>query len=460
MTQLNQTARDCVDFINSSPSPFHAVATSIKKLKENGFVQLSEKETWKLEKEKKYFFTRNRTTIVAFAIGGKFQAGNGFQIVAAHTDSPHPKVKPVSAIESQGFLEVGVELYGGGLWHTWFDRDLSIAGRVMKKTANGFESQLVNIDRPILRIPTLAIHLTGANERDSFAPNKEDHMTPVLATSIKGKLDTTSSSHHPLLLDLISKELKCDPKEIGDFELSLYDNHKGIIGGACEEFVFCARLDNLGSSFCSLQGLIEACNDTESLKNEDGVRMVCLFDHEECGSQSAQGAESSLLERTIIRVTSLFVNQNESNTEAQEKTFRNSFLISADMAHGVHPNYSAKHEGRHRPALHKGIVIKENANQRYATNSFSTSLIRYIANKFDVPLQEFVVRNDSPCGTTVGPILAAGTGIRTVDIGVPQLSMHSIREMCGVDDLHHYKNLFKGFFSTYQQANKAVVDEN
>lgn len=444
--------------INRSPSPFHAVHTCVQRLKESGFEYLSERDHWKLERNHKYFFTRNQSTIVAFAVGGKYQPGNGAQIIAAHTDSPHPKVKPVSKQVSSGFLEVGVELYGGGLWHTWFDRDLALAGRVIVKNEAGESTgQLVQIDRPLLRVPTLAIHLTVDSERTSFAPNKENHMLPILATTIKSELQgnggTEDNKHHPLLLNLLAAELGCKPSEIGDFELSLYDHNKSVIGGALNEFVYSARLDNLCSSFCALEALIAASTHT-SLENDSGIRAICLFDHEECGSQSSHGAASSLLERLLIRLASAFMEPSQSAAELEELTFRNSFVISADMAHALHPNYSDRHEKNHRPAIHKGVVFKYNSNQRYASNAVSVALLRQVAEKHNVPIQEFVVKNDSPCGTTVGPILAANTGVRTVDIGAPQLSMHSIREMCGTDDVFHYYSLMKGFFENFREIDR------
>jgi len=346
-----------------------------------------------------------------------------------------------------------VELYGGGLWHTWFDRDLAIAGRVLLKKADGStNSVLVNIDRPVMRVPTLAIHLTGADERAAFKFNKEDQVTPVLATTIKAELEgkpaadaPASQKHNPVLIKMLADEIGCAPAEIGDFELSVYDHHKGVIGGALNEFMFTARLDNLCSSFCALESLISSCDTEASLADDDGIRMICLFDHEECGSQSAQGAGSNMLERTMTRVANIFASDGN-NTQIEEQTFRNSFVVSADMAHGVHPNYASKHEAKHRPLIHKGIVFKYNANQRYATNSVTVSILRSIADKCGVPIQEFVVRNDCPCGSTVGPILSAKTGVRTIDIGGAQLSMHSVREMCGTDDVYHYFVLMKGFF--------------
>eukprot|EP00300_Choanocystis_sp_HF-7_P030089 c38848_g1_i1.p1 GENE.c38848_g1_i1~~c38848_g1_i1.p1 ORF type:complete len:460 (+),score=111.03 c38848_g1_i1:43-1422(+) len=452
---LESCARECVNFINRSPSPFHAVDSCVQRLLGCGFQQLSERETWALKPSQRYFFTRNQSTIVAFSVGAKYKPGNPMKIVAAHTDSPHLKVKPVSLKSSSGFLQVGVELYGGGLWHTWFDRDLALAGRVLVQTAEGITARLVNIDRPILRIPNLAIHLTAAKDRESFAFNAEDNTVPVLATFVKGQLEGAGpKAHHPLLIKLLSDELACAPEEITDFELSMYDHHKATIGGACNEFVFGARLDNLCSSFCALESIVESSTDA-GLKDEEGVHVVCLFDNEEVGSNTSQGAGSSILQRFLTRsIHSL--SGGKATTEIEEQTFRNSFIVSADMAHGVHPNYSAKHESNHRPAIHGGVVIKYNSNQRYATNAVSASVIRQVAKLGEVPLQEFVVRNDCPCGSTVGPILSTLTGIRAVDIGLPQLSMHSIREMCGVEDLFHYVRIFNAFFAHYQAVDASL----
>ncbi|KAK6153936.1 hypothetical protein DH2020_013575 [Rehmannia glutinosa] len=452
----NPVAIDLVEFLNASPTAFHAVDEAKKRLKSVGYEQVSERDDWKLEAGKKYFFTRNHSTIVAFAIGKKYIAGNGFYIIGAHTDSPCVKLKPVTKVSKGGYLEVGVQPYGGGLWHTWFDRDLAIAGRVIvREQKDGSESyahRLVRIEEPIMRIPTLAIHL-DREVNDGFKVNKQSHLAPVLATSVKAELNkpaadngsvesgssdvkkpdgktNTNQKHHPLLLQLIATQLGCEPDEICDFELQACDTQKSVIAGALEEFIFSGRLDNLCMSFCSLKALIDSTSSESSLRDESGIRMVALFDHEEVGSDSAQGAGSPAMLDALSRITSSFSSDTKD-----------------------------KHEENHQPKMHGGLVIKHNANQRYATNAVTSFLFREIAAKHKLPVQDFVVRNDMGCGSTIGPILASGVGIRTVDVGAPQLSMHSIREMCAVDDVKHSYEHFKAFFQEFSHLDaKLTVD--
>jgi len=346
-----------------------------------------------------------------------------------------------------------VQPYGGGLWTTWFDRDLTIAGRVIVGTGSNYEAKLLKIDRPILRIPTLAIHL----DRDSGSHlefNKQTQMLPILATSIKGQLDKeveAKNSHHSVLLKLLAEELKCKVEDIRDFELSVVDTQKSVIGGICKEFIFSPRLDNLMMSFCALTALSEYADDAKSLANEKNIQMIVLFDHEEVGSQSSHGAGSPIVNEVVRRITA--------SAEKFEVAIRKSFLISADMAHSVHPNYSDKHEPQHKPAMHKGTVIKWNVNQRYASTAATGFYLHELAKTNNIPVQDFVVRNDALCGSTIGPIVSGNTGIRTVDIGNPQLSMHSIREMCATSDLTYAVNLLKVFFLQFTELDeKLTVD--
>ncbi|XP_061953268.1 probable aspartyl aminopeptidase [Populus nigra] len=476
-------ASDLIEFLNASPTAFHAVEEAKRRLKNAGYEQVSERHDWKLEAGKRYFFTRNHSTILAFAIGKKYVAGNGFYIVGAHTDSPCLKLKPVSKVTKGGFLEVGVQTYGGGLWHTWFDRDLTVAGRVIVKEEKGgsvsYSHRLVRIEEPIMRVPTIAIHLERTVNTDGFKVNTQSQLLPVLATSIKAELNkaaaengpvkseevqadgkksdkgTISSKHHSLVLEMIANQIGCKVDDICDFELQACDTQPSVIAGAAKEFIFSGRLDNLCSSFCSLKALIDATSSESDLEDESGVRMVALFDHEEVGSDSAQGAGSPVMLDALSRITSSF----NSDSKLLPKAIQKSFLVSADMAHALHPNYMDKHEENHQPKLHGGLVIKHNANQRYATNAITSFLFREIATKHNLPTQDFVVRNDMGCGSTIGPILASGVGIRTVDVGAPQLSMHSIREMCSVDDVKYSYEHFKAFFQDISHLDaKITVD--
>jgi len=423
-------------------------------------------------------------------VGAKWKPGNPIGMIGAHTDSPCLRIKPVSKKTGSGFLQVGVETYGGGIWHTWFDRDLSVAGRVLVRDGAGnFVQKLVKVDRPIVRIPTLAIHL---NRDSNFSPNKEDEMLPIagLAAAELNKaadepeteteagsdggaefrpLKEMTERHHSHLLKVVAEHSGVEVSQVVDFELVLYDTQKSCLGGLNDEFIFSPRLDNLNMTYCSVLGLISSAEST-SLDSDGSIRLVACFDHEEIGSLSAHGADSNLLPAIVRRLSVIPAGPSSSDgsydhieeavaSTAFEQTLSTSFLVSADMAHSVHPNYAAKYESNHRPEMNKGTVLKINANQRYATNSPGIVLLQEVASRAGVPLQLFVVKNDSPCGGTIGPMLSAKMGVRTIDLGNPQLSMHSIRETGGSHDVEHAIKLFDTFLSTYGELEaKILVD--
>ncbi|QPG73482.1 hypothetical protein FOA43_000793 [Brettanomyces nanus] len=469
-----------LDFVNASPTPYHVVDTVKNRLVQAGFTELSERVNWvgQLKKDSKYFVTRNTSSIIAFTVGGMYEPGNGISIVGGHTDSPALRVKPISNISKEGYKEVGIETYGGGIWHTWFDRDLSIAGRVFvtdPKTGNCV-SKLIKIDKPLLRIPTLAIHLD--KERAKFEFNKETQFRPIAglekaedAKKESKETDDVSAEfqsiksvverHNKDMINLISSKLDVTPEQIEDFELILYDTQKSCLGGLNDEFIFSPRLDNQVTCYCSIEGIIES-SVSNQLSNQSGIQMVSLFDHEEIGSLTAQGANSSFLPDILHRITKLTFNPDvDLCSELPSSYFwtamAKSFVISSDMAHGVHPNYSEKYEALNRPKLNDGPVIKINANQRYVTNSAGIVLLKKIGALSKTPLQLFVIRNDSPCGSTIGPMVAAKLGIRTLDIGNPQLSMHSIRETCGSADIEKLVNLFDAYFENYSTVGPTIL---
>lgn len=332
----------------------------------------------------------------------------------------------------------------------------------------------------VLRIPTLAIHL---DRQETFAFNKETQLFPIaglVAAELNRTGDAQSSAengedsfsplktaterHHPYFVELIATEAKVKPEDILDFEMILFDTQKSCLGGLLEEFIFSPRLDNLNSSYCATVGLIDSVADQSALDNESAIRLIALFDHEEIGSRTAQGADSNALP-AIIRRLSVLPSSSSSDGDlatAYEQTLSTSFLVSADMAHSVNPNYAAKYESDHKPEMNKGPVIKINANARYATNSPGIVLLQEVARKATeetgnpVPLQLFVVRNDSSCGSTIGPMLSAALGARTLDLGNPQLSMHSIRETGGTYDVDYAIRLFTGFFQHYSALSKTI----
>eukprot|EP00668_Euglena_longa_P029237 GGOE01036581.1.p1 GENE.GGOE01036581.1~~GGOE01036581.1.p1 ORF type:complete len:483 (+),score=145.48 GGOE01036581.1:36-1451(+) len=451
-----QLAERMVRFINQSPSPFHAVQTCVQRLEECGFERLSERQVWPLQRKGKYFFTRNRSSVVAFAIGGKYDAKNGLKIVGAHSDSPNLQVKPVSATSRVGFQQVSVSTYGGGLWHTWFDRDLTVAGRVLVRSGDKVESRLVHIPKPILRVPNLCIHLQSAEESAAFKVNKEDHICPILCTTVAAELEgapkpepPAQAKHQPALLQALAESIGCKWDEIVDFDLSVCDTQPAAVQGLYDEFVCAPRIDNLASCFCALEALVTA----EGLEEDPQCRVIALFDNEEVGSESYAGAGCTHLASLISRLAAF---DNTSPAQIAEVSAANSFILSVDCAHAVHPCYAGKHHELLRPEMHKGVVMKFNANQRYATNAIHAAPLRELSRLHAIPLQDFAVRNDTPCGSTIGPISATRLGIRTVDIGLPELSMHSIRETCGTTDVLHLKRLIEVFFSDYH---KLQIDE-
>ncbi|QLQ80736.1 hypothetical protein HG537_0E00890 [Torulaspora globosa] len=469
-------AEEFVKFLNGSHSPYHAVENMKSVLLKHGFKELSERDGWngKIERKGKYFVTRNSSSIIAFCVGGQWKPGNPVAITGAHTDSPTLRIKPISKRTSEKYAEIGVECYGGGIWHSWFDSDLAVAGRVFvrDRSTGDVVSKLVDLNKPLLKIPTLAIHLDrDVNQKFEF--NRETQLLPIGGlvksdqVSSESKSEDTFSSlksiverHNEDLIKLIVKELGLESEsDIDDFELILYDYAASTLGGLNNEFIFSGRLDNLTSCFTSLHALVLAA-DT-SLDQEHGIRLMASFDHEEIGSSSAQGADSNFLPNILERLTSLKADgTDESNPLSKSfllETSAKSFFLSSDVAHAVHPNYANKHESQHKPLIGAGPVIKINANQRYMTNSPGLVLVKKLADKANVPLQLFVVANDSPCGSTIGPILASKTGIRTLDLGNPILSMHSIRETGGSADLDLQIKLFKAFFEDYSSLESTII---
>ncbi|KAF2168846.1 hypothetical protein M409DRAFT_20861 [Zasmidium cellare ATCC 36951] len=503
---------DFVDFLNASPTPFHAVRSAKLRLEKAGFKPIKERDSWNstLQPGGKYYLTRNASTIVAFAIGHDWKPGNPIGMVGAHTDSPCLRIKPISKRSADGFIQIGVETYGGGMWHSWFDRDLGAAGRVMVKSKDGtIEQRLVRITKPICRIPNLAVHFGGY---EPFEFNKENQLFPIAglvsaelnrsgksAEDLKKEeaekekaagfepLKVTTQRHHPHLIDLIAEQVGCGVDEVLDFEMVLYDTQPSCIGGINDEFVYSARLDNLGMTYCAVEGLIQSVESPSALKGDPTIRLIACFDHEEIGSQSAQGADSNMLPAVIRRLSCLPSSTTDSeksydkvngdsvdNSTAYEQTLSTSFLVSADMAHSINPNYAGKYEPEHKPHMNEGTVIKINANVRYATNAPGIVLLQECARRAKptawqlpeskskdrgVPLQLFVVRNDSRCGSTIGPMLSAALGARTIDVGNPQLAMHSIRETGGAYDVEHGVNLFDSFFEHFGELeSKIMVD--
>lgn len=402
-------AEKACKFLSASPDPFHAVHNCISQLKANGFVGLSASEplTGKLQAGGKYYYTVEHSTLVAFCVGPSFQKEQpfGFHLIGGHTDSPNLKVKPRSqkSHSASGCIQLGVECYGGGLWHTWFDRDLSISGRVILKEPDSMaiQQRLVNLEDPIARISTLAIHLQSAEERKGFAVNKENHTAPIIATDrIMSKENKDAGKalqegveeqvygsewregQEPLLLEAIATNLSVPVDHIIDFELNLYDTQAAQLGGMKKEFLYSARLDNLATVFASLEALTDYSKELPS--DSSDISMIVAFDHEEVGSTSAQGAGSPVMMDAIQRISSALQGCYTS-PDLYNACIRKSFVLSIDQAHAIHPNYSSKHEAKHSPKLNAGMVIKTNSNQRYATNGLTGFVVRELGRQAGIP---------------------------------------------------------------------------
>jgi len=381
--------------------------------------------------------------------------------VGAHTDSPALKLKPKSKKTAHGYLQLNVECYGGGLWHTWFDRELTLAGAVIVKEDDGsYARRLVYVRRPLMRVPSLCIHLRSADERDKFAPNKEAHLAPIIGAvndALSASADAEDGEalderHAPELLRMLSAELGCAPSAVLDFDLTLCDTQAAQIWGLKNEYLSSPRLDNQITCYLAMLALV--AHAKAAPPTQPDVSMIALFDHEEVGSGSMQGAGSTVMAEALQRVSSCFApEERHAGAEAMLMTARRSFLLSADLAHAIHPNYAEKHEKEHAPKLNKGTVIKSNGNQRYATNSETGFVVRELGRLAAISVQEFMVKNDCPCGSTIGPMISAQTGLRTVDVGAPCLSMHSIRETMGVADVDNCLRLFRAFFDRFAELN-------
>ncbi len=409
-------------FLCSSPTAFHAAATAAQLLEERGFVRLDEQTAWGRLSVGKYFLLRNGSSLIGFTWSG----GGPFRMIGAHTDSPGLKLKPNPLRKEQGCLQLGVEIYGGALLRPWFDRELSLAGRVAwQDKSGGLRSALLNFERPVAVIPSLAIHLNReANKQQEI--NAQTDMVPLLGLAA----ETAASFQELLREELRHCRPEADPAGIIDHELFLYDPAPPALTGLKGEFITGARLDNLVSCFAAVQALRTADSRSNCL--------IVLNDHEEVGSVSAAGAQGPFLRDVLERLLP--------ETEARQAALRGSFFISADNAHAVHPNFAAKHDPLHLPQLGKGLVIKCNANQRYATTAATAARFRQLCAEAGVPAQEFVSRSDMGCGSTIGPLTAAGIGVDTVDVGIPSLAMHSIRETAAAADCLHLCRVLAHFF--------------
>jgi len=423
-----------LDFINNSPTPFHAVNTMIETLELSGFKRLNESDSWSVQEQGQgYYVTRNDSSIIAFRLNQPL-IDNGIKMVGAHTDSPCLKVKPNPEIVNKQYLQLGVEVYGGALLNPWFDRDLSLAGRVSYVNKNGaMTHQLIDLEKAVAIIPSLAIHLDREANKDRTI-NQQNHLPPVLMRLPENKSE--QADFNSILLKIVNAQLeqtdgeRVEAIKILNHELCFYDVQPPAVIGLHDDFIASARLDNLLSCYTGLMAMVDD-------KNTQNCLLVCN-DHEEVGSMSAAGAQGPFLRSVLERLTV--------NDEDFARMIAHSSMVSADNAHGVHPNYADKHDGNHGPILNKGPVIKTNANQRYASNSETSAIFKHLCELADVPVQSFVVRSDMACGSTIGPITASEIGVKTVDVGVPTFAMHSIRELAGRWDAYYLYRVLKQNF--------------
>ncbi len=412
-------------FIENSPSCFHAIKTITEELKNEGFVEIKEKDTWQIEKGKKYYVTRNLSSVIAFKIPqNDFKS---FHIVASHSDSPTFKIKANAEIEVKNkYVKLNTEKYGGMICSTWFDRPLSIAGRILVKENNAVKTHLVNIDKDLVIIPNLAIHM-NREVNDGYKYNAQIDMLPLYGdNSSKGSLMKT-----------IAKEAEVEEESILGTDLFLYNRMNGTKIGSNEEYISSPRLDDLECAFTSLSAFL-----SENTSNSASV--YCVFDNEEVGSGTKQGADSTFLYDVLRRI-------NISLGKTEEDYYRlisSSFMVSADNAHALHPNYTDKSDLTNKVYMNDGIVIKYNANQKYTTDAVSASIFKTICDSVDVPYQTFTNRSDILGGSTLGNISNAHVSLNTIDIGLAQLAMHSTYETAGAKDVTYMIDAIKAFYNT------------
>ena len=429
-----QHVQHLLDFIDKSPSPWHAVASIEAVIEAFQFVRLDETAKWSLQAGGRYYVVRDDSSIVLFVLGHKASAESGFKIVGAHTDSPGFRIRPNAATVSDGIARLGVEIYGGPILATFTDRDLSLAGRVSYVDEKGNLSyKLVRFDRPLLRLPNLAIHMNRSVNEDGLKLHKQNEL-PLLLAQLTGE-----QLPQPYFMALLEEAAGIGAAQILSWDLAVYDTQKGIFWGANQEFYADSQIDNLASCHAGLQALL----DDTILNNAESTLVCAFFDHEEIGSESHIGAAGSFLSDVLQRISIATSSEREDMARAMAQ----SFLISADMAHAYQPNFPSAYDADHRVFVNKGPVIKSNANRRYSSESVSIAHFIQWCEEAGVPYQRYSHRSDLPCGSTIGPIASAKLGIRSVDVGCPMWAMHSIRESAGVQDHGYMIRVLKRFFS-------------
>ncbi|MCX4324874.1 MAG: M18 family aminopeptidase [Lachnospiraceae bacterium] len=422
-------AEGLLQFLNDSPTAFHAVKNAAALLRENGFEELKETENWSLKNEGRYFVVKSGSAVIAFTVGKGDLAKEGFRIIGAHTDSPALKIKPgACSVTPDGYVKLNVEVYGGAILQTWFDRPLALAGRLVVKENGTLQEKLIQIDKPVFIIPNLCIHFSR-DMKEKGSLNKQTEILPLLSMKEEGM---EKDDYLPALLQ---DEVGIKKADLVDYELFLYEYQKGIFTGKKQEFISASRIDDLSMVYAGLDALTKA-------ETGEGCQVFAAFDNEEVGSTTAQGANSGLMLHILNRICKNLGMTDEGYFQA----VAGSTSISADLAHAVHPNYSDKHDAESRPVLGGGPVIKYSASQRYATTAMSAAYFAQVCERAGVPCQKFVNRNDIAGGSTIGPALSGLTTIPTVDMGAPILAMHSIREFGAVADMEYTRQVFLAYY--------------
>lgn len=416
-TPARQTALELIDFIDASPSPWHAVASTEQRLLAHGFARLEEGERWQLAAGGRYYVTRGGASLIAFVLGSRPLADAGYRLVGAHTDSPGLRLKPRPALAADGLLRLGVEVYGGPILASFTDRDLSLAGRVVLRTAAGPQTRLLRCEQPLLRLPNLAIHMNREVNEQGLKLNKQTEL-PLILGQLGEKEDGEAR-----LRALLAGAAQCEAADILSWEMAAYDVQPGCLWGADQEFIANRQLDNLASCHAAIAALMATQQPTATC-------VAALFDHEEVGSESAAGAGGSFVGDVLARIGL----QQGLDGEDSRRALARSFFISADMAHAYNPNFPAAYEPEHKVLVNGGPVIKTNASQRYATQAETAARFMDCCERAGVPCQQYSHRSDLGCGSTIGPIVAARLGIACVDVGSPMWAMHSARESAGALD--------------------------
>ena len=423
---IQEVNQELLAFLDHSPNAFFAVRNMREELEKAGFTRLYEGAAWTLSAGQGYYVTRNDSALIAFRL--PTEKARGFQIMASHCDSPVFKIKPNAEIEiDRHYVKLNVEKYGGMLCAPWLDRPLSVAGRILVRTEEGIETKLVNIDRDLLIIPNLAIHM-NRQVNDGYAFNAQVDMLPLFCESGDKK---------DQFMQLIADEAKVRVEDILDTDLFLYNRMKGTMLGLHDEFIASGRLDDLQCAFASLKGFLMA-------EPKQSIAVHCVYDNEEVGSGTKQGAASTFLKDTLQRIDRTL----GYSEEEYQMSLASSFMVSADNAHSVHPNHSDKADPTNRPYMNQGIVIKYSANQKYTTDAVSGAVMRAICKEAGVPWQTFTNRSDMLGGSTLGNISQGQVAVNTVDIGLPQLAMHSPYETAGAKDTAYLIEAARVLFSS------------